>query len=166
MTLDGTESPWFFMKMQGFTPLLLSWTSCAAGKGKFWNIHRSHPTWVHAITISSPKLKNHCDGPGTTQEMKQETNWVTDVEFYKHDQLFLLSSDIMSEGIIAIVKKLDFNFLWFFILPSLPQSKMCFRKMFVCVSYSRRSKSLNQSTNLVQIRYLESSCKYLEQFFF
>ena len=26
-------------------------------------------SWVHAITISSPKWKNHCESPGTTQEM-------------------------------------------------------------------------------------------------
>ena len=26
-------------------------------------------SWVHAITISSPKWKNHCEGPATTQEM-------------------------------------------------------------------------------------------------
>ena len=25
--------------------------------------------WVHAITISSPKWKNHCEEPGATQEM-------------------------------------------------------------------------------------------------
>ena len=58
----------FFMTMQGVTPLL-SRTSCASGNGRFWNIHRTHPIWLHAITISSPKWKNHCEGPGTTQEM-------------------------------------------------------------------------------------------------
>ena len=26
-------------------------------------------SWIHAIMISSPKWKNHCEGPGTTQEM-------------------------------------------------------------------------------------------------
>ena len=26
-------------------------------------------SWVHAITISSPKWKNHCEVPGTTQEI-------------------------------------------------------------------------------------------------
>ena len=31
----------------------------------------------------------------------------------------------------------------------------------VCLSDRRRSKSLNQSTDLDQIRYLGSSCKYL-----
>ena len=25
-------------------------TSCAARNGRFWNIHRTHPIWVHAIT--------------------------------------------------------------------------------------------------------------------
>ena len=39
------------------------------GNGKIWNIHHSQPIWVHAITISSPKWNNHCEGPGTTQEM-------------------------------------------------------------------------------------------------
>ena len=33
----------FFMTMQGVTPLLLSWASCAADNGRFWNIHRIHP---------------------------------------------------------------------------------------------------------------------------
>ena len=36
----------------------------------------------------------------------------------------------------------------------------------VCLSVRRRSQSLNQSTDLVQIRYLGSSRKYLEPFFF
>ena len=44
-------------------------TSSGAGNGSFWNIHRTHPIWVHAITMSSPKWKNHCDGPSTTQEI-------------------------------------------------------------------------------------------------
>ena len=50
------KTPTFFMTMQGVTPLL-SWTSCAARNGEFWNIHRTHPIWVHAITISSPKWR-------------------------------------------------------------------------------------------------------------
>ena len=33
------RTPSFFMKMQGVTPLLSSRTSCAAGNGRFWNIH-------------------------------------------------------------------------------------------------------------------------------
>ena len=37
--------------------------------------------------------------------------------------------------------------------------------MSICLSVRRRSKSLNQSTDLVKIRYLGSSCKYLEPFF-
>ena len=48
------RTPSFSMIMQGVTPLLLSQTSCAAGNGRFWNIHRTHPIWVHAIMISSP----------------------------------------------------------------------------------------------------------------
>ena len=46
---------------------------------------------------------------------------------------------------------------------------MCFRKnvcFCVCLSDHRRSQSLNQLTDFVQIRYLGSSCKYLEVFFF
>ena len=39
------------------------------GNGRFWNIHRTHPIWVHVITISSPKWKNRCEGPSTAQEM-------------------------------------------------------------------------------------------------
>ena len=31
------------MTTLGVTPLLLSGTSCAAGNGRFWNIHRTHP---------------------------------------------------------------------------------------------------------------------------
>ena len=34
--------PSFFITMQGVTPLL-SRTSCVAGSGRFWNIHRTHP---------------------------------------------------------------------------------------------------------------------------
>ena len=40
-----------------------------SGNGRFWYIHRTHLIWIHAITISSPKRKNHCEGSGTTQEM-------------------------------------------------------------------------------------------------
>ena len=46
------RTPSFLMTMQGVTPLL-SRTSCAAGNGRFWNIHRTHPIWVHGIKISS-----------------------------------------------------------------------------------------------------------------
>ena len=65
----------FFMIMQGVLPLL-SQTSSAPGNGRFWNIHPTHPKWVHAIMISSPKWKNHCDGSGITQEMNlSELQW-------------------------------------------------------------------------------------------
>ena len=37
------RTPSFFMAMQEVTPLLLSWTSCAVGNGRFWNIHHNHP---------------------------------------------------------------------------------------------------------------------------
>ena len=50
---------------QGVTPLL-SRNSCTASNGRFWNIHRTHLIWVHAIAISSQKWKSHYVGPGTT----------------------------------------------------------------------------------------------------
>ena len=92
--------------------------------------------------------------------------------FYK----FLLSSDIMSEGNIAIVKIFDLDFLMIFHSTSLPESKNVFQKKCVCVCLPvclsadcvcdrRRTQSLNQLTHLVQIRYIGSSCKYLEEFF-
>ena len=48
------RTPSFVMTIQRVTPLLLSWTSCATGNGRFWNIHRTHSIWCHPITISSP----------------------------------------------------------------------------------------------------------------
>ena len=62
------QNPSLFMTMQGVTPLLLSQTSCAADNRRFWNIHCTHPMWIHAITISSPKWKSHYEGPGWRQE--------------------------------------------------------------------------------------------------
>ena len=59
----------FFMAMQDVTPLLLSRTFCAAGNGRFWNIHLTRPIWIYTITIFSPKWKNHCEEPGVAQEM-------------------------------------------------------------------------------------------------
>ena len=41
--LGGAEPPSFFMTIQGVTPLLLSRTSCTAGNGRFWIIHRTNP---------------------------------------------------------------------------------------------------------------------------
>ena len=41
-------------------------------------------------------------------------------------KVFLLSSDIRSEGSISIVKKFDFDFLMIFGSTSLPQSKNVF----------------------------------------
>ena len=55
-TLGGRKPHHSSWQIQGVAPLLLSRTSCIAGNGRFWNIHRTHPIWVHAITISSPKL--------------------------------------------------------------------------------------------------------------
>ena len=63
------RTPSFFMAMQEVTPLMLSRTFWGAASGRFWKFLRSRPIWVHAITISSPKWKNHCEGPGTTQDM-------------------------------------------------------------------------------------------------
>ena len=37
--------------------------------------------------------------------------------------------------------------------------------VFVCLCDRRRTYSQNQLTDLVQIRYIGSSCKYLEPFF-
>ena len=65
------STPSFCITMPEVRPLLLSRTSCAAGSGRFWNIHRTHPIWVHTITNSSPKWKNHCEGPATTQAMNR-----------------------------------------------------------------------------------------------
>ena len=36
------------------------------GNGKFWNIHRTHRIWIHAITISSSKWKEYCERLSTT----------------------------------------------------------------------------------------------------
>ena len=80
---------------------------------------------------------------------------------------YLLSNDIRSEASIAIIKKFDFNFFMISDSTSLPQFKNVFQKnLCVCVSDRRQLQSLNQSTDLVLIRYLGSSCKYLERFFF
>ena len=48
-------------------------------------------------------------------------------------KLFLLSSDIRSDGSIAIVKKLDFDFFMVFDSIPLPYSNTCFRKKCMCV---------------------------------
>ena len=59
----------FFMPMEVISPLL-SRTSCTADNERFLNIHHTHPIWVNAIMISSPKWKNHCEGSCTTKGMK------------------------------------------------------------------------------------------------
>ena len=50
---------------EGVIPLLLSQTFCATDNGRCWNIHCTQPIWVHVITISSSKRKNHYEGPDT-----------------------------------------------------------------------------------------------------
>ena len=44
------------------------------GNGRFWNIHHTHPIWVHVIIITLPKWKNHCEGPSTTQLLYVDRN--------------------------------------------------------------------------------------------
>ena len=44
----------FFMTMQGVT--LLSRNSCAAGNGRFWNFHRTHPIFI-IILISGSTIQ-------------------------------------------------------------------------------------------------------------
>ena len=56
------RTPTFSMTMQGVTPLLPR-TSCAAGNGRFWNIHRTHPIWVHAITNLRPSERTTARNP-------------------------------------------------------------------------------------------------------
>ena len=67
--LGGTETYHSSWQCKESHPCCCHGSLFAAGNGRFWNIHRTHPIWVHAITISSPKWKNHCEGPGTAQEM-------------------------------------------------------------------------------------------------
>ena len=74
------RTPSFFMTMQGVTALLLSRTSCATGNGIFWNIHLTHPIWVHALTISSLKWENHYEGPGTTQDITYQSYKAVNME--------------------------------------------------------------------------------------
>ena len=67
ITFAGTEPHLFYDNGRSHTAsvtvLLRRW------KWEIWNIHRTHPMWVHAITITSPTWKNHCEAPGTTQKM-------------------------------------------------------------------------------------------------
>ena len=65
------------------------------------------------------------------------------------DTLFLLSSDIRSEGSIAIVKKFDLDFLMIFysIVHQSHSLKMCFRKnvcVCVCLSVADRRAQTNR----------------------
>ena len=80
-------------------------------------------------------------------------------------------------GVKEVLQSSKFStsiFWWFFILHHSHILKMCFRKnvcvcvcvcVSVCLSERRRTYSLNQLTDLVQNRYLGSSCKYFEAFF-
>ena len=56
------------MTQGGTNPHHSSW-HCKESHCWQWEIHCTHSIWGHAITISSPKWKNHYEGPGTTQEM-------------------------------------------------------------------------------------------------
>ena len=72
------RTPSFFMAMQGVTPLL---SRIAAGNGRFWNIHRTHPIWVHAITISSPKWKITAVDPVQHKKLTYPCYWVVNTEY-------------------------------------------------------------------------------------
>jgi hypothetical protein len=63
------RTPSSFMTVRGVTLLTLWWISFAAGHGRYWNIHHTHPIWAYVI-MSSPKWKNHCEGSITTQETR------------------------------------------------------------------------------------------------
>jgi hypothetical protein len=68
--VDVPVSPTASDGMQGLILLTLSWISLAAADGRYWNIRHTQPIWICAITISSPKWKNQCEGRVTTQERK------------------------------------------------------------------------------------------------
>ena len=59
------RTPSFFMTMQGVIPLL-SRISCAAGNGRFLNIHRTHPMSPCVYDLFA-QVKEPCEGPGTIQ---------------------------------------------------------------------------------------------------
>jgi hypothetical protein len=44
--------------------------SFTTGDWRYWNIHHTHPIWVHEIMISLPKWKNYSEGHVTIQERK------------------------------------------------------------------------------------------------
>ena len=91
-----------------------------------------------------------------------------------------ISSDIRSEGSIAIVKIFDFNFLMIFHSTSLPQSKNVFYKecMCVCVCVSvwpspsvepkpidrSRSNSISEVPSQMKVHFLEFWEKWILTF--
>ena len=72
----------------------------------------------------SPGLSEACHGSVKQSSVPGVVTHVTERPFSL--SLFLLSSDIRSEGSIAIVKKFDFDFLMILGSTSLPQSKNVF----------------------------------------
>ena len=57
------RTPSFFMTIQGDGAAVTYLLRCVSSNGRFWNIHRTHPIWVYAVTISSPKWKNRARDP-------------------------------------------------------------------------------------------------------
>ena len=96
------RTPSFLMTMQGATPQLLSWTFCAAGNGRFWNIHRTHP--IH----SSPEWKNHVSGTVQNKRWTYPCYRVVNMEPTKMDMLMVvqclpnISQNVINEGAIIL----------------------------------------------------------------
>ena len=67
--LGENDDTWWNRTSSFFTTMLLSWTSCAPGNGRFWNIHRTPRIWAHAIMIFSSKWKNQWERSDTTKDM-------------------------------------------------------------------------------------------------
>ena len=84
------------------------------------------PTWWHSSALQSASTSTSEQSP--QGEMDKETGTCcTASKIARHNcPRFLLSSDIRSEGSIAIVKKFDFDFFMIFGSTSLPQSKNTF----------------------------------------
>ena len=77
--------------------------------------------------------------------------FIPSISFFRFVRIFLLSSDIRGKESIAIVKKFDFDFLWFSILYHSHILKKWFRKnvcvcvcVCVCVTVSERTAQTNR----------------------